>query len=369
MRQFKTSPKSMGYTMPFEGNPHQGTIVLLPYRTDTWRCHAKPARKVFLELIEIIRKYEKVYLIADPRIPEAELEPFCLPGVEILRLPYNDSWARDNTLIYLTKTDGLLAVDFRFNAWGGAVDGLYPDYAADDALGKRVAEALRQPLLSLPDFILEGGSIHTDGEGTLLVTEACLLSAGRNAGMTKAEIEELLKESLGMDKVLWLKHGIYNDETNEHIDNMACFLSPGVIAVAVSRDKEDIQYVYSTEAVRTLERETDAKGRPLQIIQIPVPAPLQMTAEEADTLILGEGIQRLAGNRLAASYINFYQSDRFVIVPKFNVKEDEEALQILKNFYRDKDVYQLESREILLGGGNIHCITMQIPKEEKKNEN
>ena len=369
MHPLKTSPKAMGYTMPFEGSAHQGTIVLLPYREDTWRNQAQPAREVFLKLIQIISKYETVYLVADPKISEDELLNFRIPNVEIIRIPYNDAWARDNTLIYLQKEGKNLAIDFRFNAWGGAYDGLYPHYKEDDELGKKLACYLKNDVHSLSSFILEGGSIHTDGEGTLITTEACLLSKGRNPKLSRSEIESILKESLGMKKLLWLPHGIYNDETNEHVDNMACFLAPGVVAVANCKDEKDIQYSYSKEAIEYLKKETDALGRNLKIIEIPVPTDLVMTKEEASSIQPGEGISRPAGNRLAASYINFYQSKQFVIVPKFNVKEDEEAYSILKNFYKEKDVYQLESREILLGGGNIHCVTMQIPKEKEEHEN
>lgn len=356
--------KKNSYSMPFEGNPHKGTIVLLPYRADTWRENAKPGRECFLNLVKIISKYEMVYLVADPSIDDSLLEPFKLENVEIIRLPYNDSWARDNTLIYVQDGGKNKAIDFRFNAWGGEIDGLYDNWEDDDKLGKALASYFNDEIESKESFILEGGSIHTDGERTLITTEACLLSEGRNKDLTKEEIEEELKESLGMDKVLWLPHGIYNDETNEHVDNMACFLAPGVIAIATTNDKTDIQYQWSMEAINYLKGETDAKGRSFKIIEIPVPKTLALSQEEADGLELGNAIKRPEGNRLAGSYINFYMSDKFVIVPKFNVVEDEYAKEVLKDFYPNKDIYQLESRELLLAGGNIHCVTMQIPKEK-----
>lgn len=349
---------------PFEGNAHQGTIIEFPFRKDTWRENAIPARKVIYEMVCIISKYETVYLIVDPSILEAEFKDFIMDNVVILRLEYNDAWARDNTLIYLQQNGYNLAIDFRFNAWGGNVDGLYSNWKLDDALGRRIANCLNQSVVSLKSFILEGGSIHTDGEGTLLTTKACLMSEGRNPSCSMVEIENMLKKYLCIDKVLWLEHGIVNDETNEHIDNMACFLAPGVIAIAVCKDKADLQHSYSQAAIEYLKGQTDAKGREFKIIEIPVPTNLHMTSDEAKSLEAIDGIIRPVGNRLAASYINFYQSDEFVLVPQFGVKEDAEALQILTDFYKDKQVYPISSREILLGGGNIHCITMQIPKEK-----
>ena len=349
--------------MPFEGLPHRGTIILLPYRCDTWRCDALYALDVFYNLVSIISKYEMVYLVCDPSIDDKKIERFKMKNVLILRLEYNDAWARDNTLIYVKNNNKNVAIDFRFNAWGGSVDGLYSDYRADDALGKKLAKALNDECVSLDNFILEGGSIHTDGEGTFLTTEACLLSKGRN-NLSKEEIEAVLSKYLGAKKVLWLKHGIHNDETNEHVDNMACFLKPGVVLVADCDDESDIQYKYSKDAIRYLENECDAKGRKLKVIKIPTPINLKMTRDEAEGLDKTDAIERCEGDRLAGSYVNFYQSDRFVIVPKYGNLLDDIAFNILKEFYQNKDVYQLESREILLAGGNIHCVTMQIPKED-----
>ena len=353
------------YNFPFEGKAHKGTIVELPFREDTWRENAIPALDTFFNLVSIISRYEKVYLIASKEIKEDTLERFKIKNVELIRMDYNDSWARDNSLIYLQKNGKNVAVDFGFNAWGGDFDGLYEDFDADNKLGLNLANYFSDEYVGIKDFILEGGSIHTDGEGTLLTTEACLLSKGRNYNLSKEEIEERLKRHLGIKKVLWLKNGIYNDETNEHVDNMACFLAPGVVALATCEDKNDIQYKYSSEAKEYLQNCVDAKGRKIKVIEIPVPLGLKMTREECSSLVKKDGIVREEGTRLAASYINFYQGEKFVIVPAFGVKEDEYAFKVLKEFYKDKDVYQLKSREILLGGGNIHCVTMQIPLEEK----
>lgn len=362
MKKLNSNPLLDGYVMPAEWNSHEGTIVLLPYRLDTWRDNATPALDCFYELVKIISKYEKVYLGVDKRVKNYD-KFVGLNNVYILDVSYNDSWARDNTLIYVKKGDDIRAVDFRFNAWGGMVDGLYNDYFDDDNLGKQLIKYFDNDYYELESFILEGGSIHTDGMGTLITTKACLLSKGRN-NVSIDVIEKYLKEYLGIKKIIWLDNGIVEDETNEHVDNMACFLDKGIVLLATCEDKNDLQYQYSMNAYNKLINECDALGNKLKVIMVNVPTNLVMTTEEASTLVINDDAKkRLAGNRLAASYVNFYQSDKFVIVPKFGCKEDEEAYLLLKEFYKDKDVYQLDSREILLGGGNIHCVTMQIPKK------
>jgi agmatine deiminase len=265
-------------------------------------------------------------------------------------------------------------VDFRFNAWGGEVDGLYSNYKNDDQLTKNLAKKFGQEVYRLDDFILEGGSIHVDGEGTCLVTKACLLSEGRNPHLTQLEIEEQLKIYLGVTKVIWLKNGIYNDETNEHVDNIACFIKPGVVALAWTNDKKDPQYKFSMSAYKTLTSSTDAKGRPIEVVKIKLPKPLYMSKKESKGIKTSnhDAKARQEGDRLAASYINFYQGEKFVILPGFGVPEDKLAKQQLQELYPDKDIIQINTKEILLGGGNVHCITMQIPYNKefiKKNEN
>ena len=359
-----SNPRSDGYYMPFEGDKHLGTIVLLPYRKDTWRKDAIPALKEYKNVILAIAKYEKVYVGIHPRIYEKVINQFeNIDNVIPLKIKYNDAWARDTAPIFVRNNKELRAVDFRFNAYGGDVDGLYSNYKDDDALTKNIAKYFNINRYDIEKFILEGGSIHVDGEKTCIVTEACLLSKGRNPTLNKLEIEEQLKIYLNVNKVIWIKHGIYNDETNEHVDNMCCFIKPGVVALAWTDDKDDIQYQYCMDAYKTLKNSIDAEGRKLQIVKIKLPKPIYTTLEDIKGITKGKNNAkpREVNERLAASYINYYQGDKFVIIPKFNVPEDEIALKQFKHIYKDKDVIQIESREILLGGGNIHCITMQIP--------
>jgi agmatine deiminase len=187
--------------------------------------------------------------------------------------------------------------------------------------------------------------------------------------MNKQEIEETLKTNLGISKVIWLKNGIYQDETSEHVDNMACFIRPGVVALAWTTVRSDPQYRYSQAAYKVLKNETDADGNPFEIVKVRLPHPMYMTKEEAKGIrgSRSNAKKREPNMRLAASYINYYQGKNFVILPAFGVKEDELAYSQFVELYPDKKIIQVFSREILLGGGNVHCITMQIPETKKEN--
>lgn len=370
-----TTPRADEFAMPFEGDKHSGTIILLPYRKDTWRSNAKPAQDCFKKVITSIAKFEPVYVGIDPTIYNKVINEYKgLKNVFPIKIKYNDSWARDNCPIFVKNGNQLRIVDFRFNAWGGEVDGLYSNYKDDDLLTKKLAKHFGVERYYLDDFILEGGSIHVDGEGTCMVTKACLLSKGRNPNLNQLEIEETLKIYLNVSKVIWLENGIYEDETNEHIDNMACFIKPGVVALAWTTDKKDPQYKFSSEAYKLLSNSVDAKGRKLKVVKIKLPKPLYMSKTESKGIKVGryDAKARPEGSRLAASYINFYQGEKFVVLPAFGVPEDKLAKEQLQKLYPEKTIIQINSREILLGGGNIHCITMQIPFNEefkKKNEN
>ncbi len=356
------SPLKDGYTLPFEGLNHDGTIILLPYRSDTWESNGLIAFNEFEEIILTIAKYEHVYVIKSKNVKYDISSILNKENISVHEIEYDDSWARDNTLIFLRNKNGdLKAVDFGFNAWGGNVDGLYSSWENDNLLGEKLAKLLNVECYKDKDFILEGGSIHSNGKGLLLTTEACLLSEGRNKNLTKEEIENHLKEMLGMKKIIWLPHGIYNDETNEHVDNMACFLDEKTVLLATTDNVEDIQYKWSMEAKKVLED----NGLDVLLVNCPNPY-LALTDDEASSIVLDDNAKpRIAGDRLAGSYVNFYMGKEFIILPKFNVKEDKMAYDLLNNFYKgSKKIHQIESRKILVAGGNIHCITMQIGKGE-----
>ena len=364
-----TTPHNDGYTVPFEGDRHQATFILIPFRKDTWRQSARPAREAYREVVRAVARFEPVIVGIHPNIYDSVASEYAgIENVKVIKIKYNDAWARDNAPIFVRSKAKLRAVDFRFNAWSGDDGGLYSNYFDDDRLAGILAKKLGVDSYYIDDFVLEGGSIHVDGLGTCLVTEACLLSKGRNPHLNKQEIDETLKTNLGVTKVIWLKNGIYQDETSEHIDNIACFVRPGVVALAWTNDHQDPQYKYSLGAYNVLKNETDAEGKPFEIIKVRLPKPMYMTKEESKGIRSSrfDAKKRSAGMRLAASYINYYQGKDFVILPAFGVEEDQMAYEQFAALYPDKQIIQINSREILLGGGNIHCITMQIPEAKKE---
>ena len=252
-------------------------------------------------------------------------------------------------------------VDWEFNAWGGATGGLYASWEHDDEMAAAVCGHERVDRYRAP-FVLEGGSIHSDGEGTLLVTEECLLNSNRNPTMSRAEIEAGLRAYTGCDAIVWLGLGVVNDETDGHVDNLCCFVRPGVIALTWTDDRSDPQYERSLDARRRLDAATDAHGRGFDVHVVRQPGPLTITATEAEGVVARTGtVPRVAGERLAASYVNFYPANDRILFPLLDPAYDETALGVLADLFPDREVVGIPAREILLGGGNIHCITQPVP--------
>ncbi|MCX7755721.1 MAG: agmatine deiminase [Anaerolineales bacterium] len=358
---FSTTPRADGFFMPAEFGPHRGTWMLWPQRTDTWRLGAKPAQAAFAAVAAAIAHFEPVTMGVN-HSQYAHARQILPPDVRVVELSNNDAWMRDCGPTFVVNQQGeTRGVDWGFNAWGGLYNGLYFPWDLDDAVARKVLEIERLDRYRAP-LVLEGGSIHVDGQGTCLTTAECLLSPGRNPALSKDEIEAYLKEYLNVEKVLWIPRGVYQDETSGHVDNLACFLRPGEVALTWTDDRSDPQYERSAEALDYLLTQTDARGRKLSIHKIHQPGPLYLTAEEAAGLDVVEGAYpRRAGDRLAASYINFYFCNGAAIVPTFNDPHDAEALATLQRLLPERRVIGIPAREILLGGGNIHCITQQQP--------
>ncbi len=355
-------PIKDGFFMPAEFSRHYGCILIWPHRRDSWQNGAYAARKAFTELIEIIAESEKVIVCA--RYEDYDSARKALPGkVRVVEMSSDDSWARDVAPTFVTNGKTVRGIDWGFNAWGGLFDGLYFPWDKDNKMARKLCDMLDVDTYDKRNFILEGGSIHTDGEGTILTTEECLLGKGRNPQMSKKEIDSMLCRCLGGKKVIWLKRGIYNDETNGHIDNICAFTSPAEVVLAWTDNKNDPQYEISLECLKILENSTDAKGRKIKVHKLPLPSPIYITKDECMGLDDMNGQPtRTPGERLAASYVNFYISNSAVIVPQFGDKNDKTAVDILQSLFPDRKVTGLKnSRDILIGGGNIHCITQQIP--------
>jgi len=270
----------------------------------------------------------------------------------------------------------IAGVDWDFNAWGGSTGGLYPGWKRDKLVASRIVSLIKKsndkdnnrtieevPLFTCP-IVLEGGSIHVDRKGTCLTTEECLLNPNRNPSLSKQEIESWLKNMLGIKKLIWLPRGLYgDDDTNGHVDNLACFAQTGVVLLVWTDDEADPQFEISVEALRILEHETDAEGNSLQIVKVPLPRPMYSTAEDVESVQAVNGVKiRQEGVRLAGSYVNFYICNGGVVMPGLgDVESDANALAVLEKVFPERKVVQVQTREVLLGGGNIHCVTQQQP--------
>ncbi len=361
-RKLSSTPAQDGFYMPAEFAKHEGIFMLWPQRTDNWRNGALPAQKVFSEVANIISKHQKMVVgVSDEQYQIAR--SMLNPAVDLIEVSANDSWARDNgPTKVINHKNQMRSVSWKFNAWGGLVDGLYFPWDKDDRVAEKVTNHLGRDYYQAP-IVLEGGSIHSDGEGTIYTTEACLLSAGRNPHLSQSEIENYLKDYLGAKKVIWLKNGICEDETNEHIDNILQVVEPGHVLLHWTNNESDPQYKNSKSAYDLLEKATDAKGRKIKITKLVAPNPLIIvTKEEANGVNKIEGtLPRKAGNRMAASYINHLIINGAIIAPAFNLPTDEIAESILQSVYPTRKIYMVKNaREIILGGGNIHCITQQF---------
>lgn len=377
MRIRDTKPADDGYRMPGEFEPHEGCVMIWPVRPGSWPREGREAQETFCQVARAIGESEHVWMLCDREHFSKVCEIFREDEqITVLEIETDDAWARDvgptcvvrEVVPYGASGEdrkrSVRGVDWQFNAWGGAVDGLYAHWERDDAAADAICRALGLDCYDARELVLEGGSVHSDGEGTLLVTQSCLLSGGRNPKLTREQIERKLCQYLGAEKVIWLPFGIYNDETNGHVDNVCAFVGPAEVVLAWTEDEEDPQYAMSLANLQVLERETDAKGRPFTVHRMPIPGkPVCITQEELDGLVFEEGEDtRQVGERLAASYVNFYLSNGGVIVPQFGDEMDARAAELLAELFPTRTVYPIYARPIIVGGGNIHCITQQIPK-------
>lgn len=354
--------------MPGEFEKHAGCMMIWPVRPGSWIYEGRDAKKTFCEIADAIAKDEKLFMLADRMHLEEAKQMLSkkkyYENMRVLEIETDDAWARDVGPTFVRDEAGnVYGINWSFNAWGGDYDGLYVHWEKDDLAAKEFCRQTGYDCIDAAPFVLEGGSVHSDGEGTILTTAACLLSPGRNPSMNKEEIERALCNYLGGEKVIWLPHGIYGDETNEHVDNVCAFIKPGVVALAWTDDENDPQYAFSKEAYEMLRHETDARGRALQIIKLPIPKqPVCITEEECRGFVFEEGEDmREVGERLAASYVNFYISNHSVILPQFGDENDEIAVKIMTQAFPDRKIVPVMARSIIVGGGNIHCITQQIP--------
>jgi agmatine deiminase len=311
-----------------------------PCREEAWGPGLEAARRAYAEVAQTIASFEPVTMIARPdQLAQASL--LCGPGIAVLPMPHDDSWTRDTGPTFVTDGAGRLAgVDWRFNGWGEA----YAEYGQDAQMARRVLEHLGVPRYPSP-LVVEGGGIHVDGEGTCLVCAPSILDPRRNPGLTMAEAEAELRAYLGVEKVLWLPAGLADDETGGHVDNVACFARPGVVLALAADDRADENHTGLAENLDVLRAATDARGRALEVVTLPLPRPRA----------------RHDGRRLSLSYVNFYLANGAVVVPGFEDPADQAAFKAIAAAFPDRQAVQVDALDIVQGGGGIHCITQQEP--------
>lgn len=345
-----STPKTLGFHMPAEWEPHAGTWLTWP-RTDGISFPGKydGVPPVYGQIISHLVHVEDVHINVWNKQMEdwvrglLEKEKTPLARVFFHHFPAYEPWCRDHGPTFLVRNDHgqrqRAIVDWDYNAWGGK----YPPFDLDDAIPQHVARLRELPLFS-PGIILEGGSIEVNGCGSVLTTTSCLLNPNRNPSVSKQRLEKYLCDYLGVTQVLWLADGIVGDDTDGHIDDLARFLNPRTIAIVVEKDRSDANYPILRENLELLRKMRDTEGRNFRIVELPMPA-----------------LVEYEGQRLPASYANFYIANGMVLVPTFNDKHDRAALEILQREFPDRKVIGIDSTELIWGLGSFHCITQQEP--------
>jgi agmatine deiminase len=352
----RKTPHELGFRMPAEWEPHHATWLAWPHNASDWPGKGLFVQWVFVEMARCLHDGERIHLIVggarEERAARAALERsgVALGRVDCFRIATNRSWTRDSLPSFVVRGRGkarsVAAVKWRFNGWAR-----YRDYAADDAAGFAAAKALGMQLYAPTGargarIVLEGGAIDVDGQGTLLATEQCLLSGpqARNRALGRAGIERALAEQLGVTQVIWLPDGIAGDDTSGHVDDFVRFVAPGRVVLAREPRRGDPNHRSLRRAHEWLRAARDARGNKLEIIPLPMPEPVSF-----------------AGQRLPASYANFYIGNNVVLVPTFDDPADRHALGLLAELFPDRRVIGIYCRDLVLGLGTLHCSTQQQP--------
>lgn len=357
-----STPKKDGYYMPAEYAPQSQVWMIWPQRSDNWRLHAVPAQKAYCDVACAIAQFTPVIMLVNHE--QYQNARNCLPEyIRVIEMSSNDAWCRDMGPTFVINKEGdIRGVDWRFNAWGGLYDGLYYPWDKDDMIASQICHLLNIDYYHLDNFVLEGGSIHVDGEGTILTTDMCLLSPGRNPHLNKFQIEQYLKEYLNCEKVIWIKDGIDEHETNGHIDDVACFIRPGEVACIYTEDIHHPFYKQAQAAYQTLQNSYDAKGRKLKVHPLTL-TKYPVTLSDAQSIEHKKGtVPRNEGDLCIASYLNFLITNQAIIVPQYDDENDSLALKQLQDMFPDYQIIGVKTKEIVYGGGNIHCITLQQPQ-------
>jgi agmatine deiminase len=336
-------PARDGYAMPAEWAPHARTWMCWPARLETWGGPEGllRAKQAYARVARAVSTFEPVMIAARPH-DAAEAKLATSGKVDVFEVPLDDSWARDTGPTFVAGADGArAAVQWEFNAWGNK----YHPWADDAQFATRAAKLADVPVYAAP-MVCEGGAIHTDGQGTLITTEQCLLNPNRNPHLSQQQVEERLALYTGARRVLWLGEGFSDDETDGHVDNIACFVAPGRVLVGVPASKSHPDFEPIMEAIRRLASARDAEGRTIEIVELEQPRRIE---------------HDWRGRLLQKSYVNFYLANGGVVLPGFDDANDEKARMCLARCFPGRDILQIDATDIVQGGGGIHCITQQEP--------
>ena len=334
------------FRMPAEREPHRATWLSWPHNRETWpEDDLEVVEQTLAEAVRHLTRGEEVYVnVLDGEHARHVLRVVGEPHARRVRcfpIETNDAWVRDHGPLFVFDEHGRpAALDYRFDAWGQK----YPPWDADDRAGAAMALAANVPVVRRA-WVLEGGALDVDGAGLLLTTEACLLEAGRNPGVTREDWEREFATYLGARKTLWLGDGIAGDDTDGHVDDVARFVAPGHVVTAAEPDPQDVNHAPLRDNLARLRRMTDLHGHPLRVDTLPMPAPVEAR-----------------GQRLPASYLNFYVGNRVVLLPTFGDARDAAARDALQLLFPLREVVGIDCRRLVWGLGAFHCLTQQVPR-------
>lgn len=343
-------PKDLGYRFPAEWEEHEATWLSWPHKEESWPDRIQLIYPAYAEFIAELSKGEKVRI----NVKDEQMKAFALSfiektdanlaQVEFYFFETNDAWCRDHGPAFLVNTQNTetpkVIVDWGFNAWGGK----YPPFENDDVIPTKIGEAFNLPVFH-PGIIMEGGSVEFNGKNTVLTSKSCLLNENRNPEYSQEQIEEFLRNYYGISQVLWVEDGIVGDDTDGHIDDTIRFVNENTVLTVVEVDETDDNYELLQVNLRQLQEMRLEDGRPLNIIELPMPDAVYCE-----------------GERLPASYANFYIANKSVIVPTYNCAKDAIALDIIQKCFPDRKVVGIDSTDIIWGLGSFHCLSQQEPK-------
>lgn len=350
----KDTPRELNYSMPAEWHTHSGTQLHWPTNRETWPGERmERVERVYLDIVDALHTFEPIHLLVpDEGYREKILSLFATRSIDPNQIvfhlqPVNDVWARDCGPIFVRRVEEgkeeFAVTDWEYNAWGKK----YPPYDDDNKLPEYFAKKYKLPRIKT-DMVLEGGSIEVNGAGVLLTTESVLLNENRNPDLSRKEIEEKLQDYLGVEKIIWLKKGLAGDDTDGHIDDLSRFLDSGTVLTMVVDDKDDVNYEALERNLEILEQAKDTEGNTFSIETLPLPK----TKIEGTTVDGSEFVP--------ASYANFYIANGVVLVPTYDIRYDDMALDLFREYFPDREIIGIPCSDLVWGQGSIHCITQQL---------